>query len=133
MTQRTCNIIMCCKGRAGLAGADKTPRNAIAAYMANECQTSVDYYTNMPPNSRLQENPVMEHILRTALFDYFETADKPGFELRRLLQEYVSHEPTLCDRIINVFQLCDIRNNGHLVNGFTDELLAQSDKDLKFG
>ena len=37
MEQRTCNIIMCCKGHCELEGAGKTSMEAIAAYMSKEC------------------------------------------------------------------------------------------------
>ena len=34
MEQRTCNIIMCCKGHCKLAGENAPPLEAIAAYMS---------------------------------------------------------------------------------------------------
>ena len=37
MEQRTCNIIMCCKGHCKLAGENAPPLEAIAAYMSAEC------------------------------------------------------------------------------------------------
>ena len=74
MEQRTCNIIMCCKGHCQLEGAGETPMEAIAAYMSHECDCPKEDY----------KGALMESILREALFDYIATADKPGFDLRQL-------------------------------------------------
>ena len=41
----------------------------------------------------------METILREALFDYMAGADKPGYELRQLLQQYATHDPDLKEAI----------------------------------
>lgn len=72
MEQRTCNIIMCCKGHCKLAGENAPPLEAIAAYMSAECACPKEDYTGK----------LMEMILREALFDYMAGADKPGYELR---------------------------------------------------
>ena len=60
MEQRTCNIIMCCKGHCKLAGENAPPLEAIAAYMSAECACPKEDYTGK----------LMEMILREALFDY---------------------------------------------------------------
>lgn len=72
MEQRPCNIIMCCKGHCNLDGAGDTPLESIAAYMSHECACSVENY----------KGRLMESILLEALFDYFNSADKPGFGWR---------------------------------------------------
>ena len=121
MEQRTCNIIMCCKGHCNLDGADGTPMGDIAAYMSHECACPKEDYNGK----------TLEWILREALFDYFATADKPAFELRQLLYQYTSFDPTLMERMIAVFQLALVRNkDGSYTNGFTDKLIAQSEIDL---
>lgn len=120
MEQRTCNIIMCCKGHCNLDGADGTPMGDIAAYMSHECACPKEDY----------KGSLMESILREALFDYFATADKPGFELRQLFQQYALHNPSLSERMITVFQLSRVRDDNGYVNGFTDKLIAQSEIDL---
>ncbi len=120
MEQRTCNIIMCCKGHCNLDGADGTPMGDIAAYMSHECACPKEDY----------KGNLLERILREALFDYFATADKPSAELRRLLQEYALYDPSLSERMITVFQLSKVRDDNGYVNGFTDKLIAQSEKDL---
>ena len=73
---------------------------------------------------------LMETILREALFDYMAGADKPGYELRQLLQQYATHDPDLSERIYTLFQLARVRNDNGYINGFTDELLRQSEIDL---
>ena len=60
MEQRTCNIIMCCKGHCKLADENAPPLEAIAAYMSAECACPKEDYTGK----------LMEMILREALFDY---------------------------------------------------------------
>lgn len=121
MEQRTCNIIMCCKGHCQLDGAGETPMEAIAAYMSKECACPKEDY----------KGQLMESILRTALFDFFSSADKPGYELRQLFYQYATREPSLSERICTMFQLTRVRgDNDGCVNGFTEKLLAQSEKDL---
>lgn len=121
MTQRTCNIIMCCKGHCKLSGADDTPMGDIAAYMSHECACPKENY----------KGKLMERILREALFDYFATADNPTFELRQLLEQYASYDPSLSERMITVFQLSKVRDDQGYVNGFTQKLIDQSEKDLQ--
>lgn len=123
MEQRTCNIIMCCKGHCQLGSAGKTPMEAIAAYMSKECDYPKEKY----------KGRLLESILLTALFDFFSSVDKPEVELRHLLHQYATCEPSLSERICSMFQLTQVRDKDGCVNGFTDELLAQSEKDLVEG
>lgn len=121
MEQRTCNIIMCCKGNCQLEGAGETPMEAIAAYMSNECACPKEDY----------KGALMESILREALFDYISSADKPGFDLRKLFYQYALKEPTMSERICTLFQMVNVRDNSlEYTNGFSEKLLAQSEKDL---
>ena len=120
MEQRTCNIIMCCKGHCNLDGAGTTPIRDIAVYMSHECARPRKDY----------KGKLMEHILREALLDYIASADKPDFELRQLLQEYALRDPSLSERIITVFQLSKVQDKTGYVNGFTDKLITQSKIDL---
>ena len=121
MEQRTCNIIMCCKGHCQLDGADNTPMGDIAAYMSHECACPKEDY----------KGRLMELVLREALFDYFSSADKPGFDLRQLFYQYATHDPSMSERICTMFQLTTVRNkDGSYANGFSDKLLSQSEKDL---
>lgn len=94
---------------------------AIAAYMSKECACPKEDYKGW----------LMESILREAMFDYIAGADKPGFELRQLFYQYATHEPSLSERICTMFQLTRVRNDDEsYANGFSDKLLAQSEKDL---
>lgn len=120
MEQRTCNIIMCCKGHCKLAGENAPPLEAIAAYMSAECACPKEDYTGK----------LMEMILKEALFDYIAGADNPAYVLRQLLQEYATYDPGLSERIYTLFQLAQVRDNNGYVDGFTDELLRQSEIDL---
>lgn len=120
MEQRTCNIIMCCKGHCNLDGADNTLMGDIAAYMSHECGCPKEDYTGR----------LMESILREAMFDYIASADKPGFELRQLFQQYAVRDPSLLERICIMFQLTQVCDSNGYVNGFTEELIKQSEKDL---
>ena len=121
MEQRTCNIIMCCKGHCELDNAGNTSMDAIAAYMSKECACPKEDY----------KGQLMESILRTAMFDFFSCADKPDVELRHLFYQYATQEPSLSERICTMFQLTQVRNSdGSYANGFSDKLLAQSEKDI---
>lgn len=122
MEQRTCNLIRCCKGSCELPGAqDQEPLEGIKAYMGRECGCEPDTYTPR----------LVETILKTALYDYLSTADNPSFEVRQLLdQVWTGKEPTLSQRIMTMFSLTQVREDGAYVNGFTEELMAQSDIDL---
>ena len=127
MEQRTCNIIMCCKKNTEIDPGKNPPfmdrstmyRN-VAAYMSRECACAMDDYTE----------ELMGSILKEALFDYLDTADRPGSDLRNLFNQYNFTEPTMSDRIINMFQLVRVKEEGKPVNGFTDTLLAESDRAL---
>lgn len=57
MEQRTCNIIMCCKGHCKLSNAGETAMDAIAAYMSKECLCPKEDY----------KGALMESILQNAL------------------------------------------------------------------
>lgn len=127
MQQRTCNIIMCCKGNSKILLPEDRPlkniskaQQQVAAYMSRECACLMEDYTG----------PQLEFVLSEALFDYMDTADKPGAELRNLFVRGYSEELNMSERIMTLFQLVQVRKNKGLVNGFTEELLAQSEKDL---
>lgn len=74
--------------------------------------------------------PITKTLSNPALFDYMAGADKPGYELRQLLQQYATRDPNLSERIYTLFQLAQVRDDNRYVNGFTDKLLRQSEIDL---
>lgn len=123
MEQRTCNIIMCCKGHCNIGGRmNMNCLESIAAYMSKECACPEKDY----------KGELMETILREALFDYFKTADRPSSDLRNLLQQYYTRNPDLSERIYTMFQLVDVRkDDGAYSNGFTAKLINQSEIDLE--
>lgn len=124
MEQRTCNIIMCCKGNSMLpgSGGHMGRLSDVAVYMARECDAPVEEYT---PSD-------LEYIMKTAFYDYMETADHPGNELRTFFGVATLFEPeaTVAERIASVFALARVRDADHYVNGFTEEMLAESDVAL---
>ena len=122
MRQRTCNIIMCCKGHCNIGGAKGLNHiQSIIKYMSKECAVDERYYTSI----------LIEGLLREALFNYFEVCDSPSYELSQLLKSYVTSEPSLTERICDLFQLINIMDCSRYVNGFTDELIKRSEKDLE--
>lgn len=121
MKQRTCNIIMCCKGHCNLDGADGTMMGDIAAYMSHECGCPKEDYNRW----------LMGQVLRDALFDYIDGANSPGSELRQLLYQYATKEPGISARICTLFQLVHVRNGDCYVNGFSSDLIKQSQIDLR--
>lgn len=133
MEQRTCNIIRCCKGHCELPGGkDQDRLTAVAAYMADECACPQEDY----------KGALLESIMREAMFDYMDTADRPGSDLRRLFDRpALGPEPSMSERIASMFALCQImdakdpKNPKELsyVNGFTPMLIKQSKIDLGEG
>lgn len=122
MNQRTCNIILCCKGGCNIGRrTNLSCLESIAAYMSKECGCSEETYTSV----------LMEDILREALFDYFTTSDNPSSDLRQLLKSYINKEPSLTERIYTMFQLVDVRNGNQYINGFTEEMLRAGNKFLE--
>lgn len=119
MEQRTCNIIMCCKGNCKIDN-DTTLLGSVVSYMSQECGCKKEIY----------DDCLVERIMREALFDYFKCADNPSFELRIILHEYPTQNPSLSERIAILFRLAQVKDNNGYVNGFTEELLKQSEIDL---
>ncbi len=128
MTQRTCNIIMCCKGNCHLPEAEnKTALEAVAAYMSKECICPIETY----------KGRLLEGIMKEAMFDYMNSADRPGCDLRQLFCWHgIGVEPSMSERIANMLSLVQVRDREapdkplYYVNGFTHELIIMSKKEL---
>ncbi len=126
MQQRTYNIIMCCKNNCGWPRVHVDPKghawaDHIAAYMSHECACPSKDYTGK----------LLESIMKEALFDYLDSADHPGAELRRLFDwPGMGPEPAMYERIASVFSLAQIKDGKSWVNGFSEKLEQQSLKDL---
>jgi len=125
MEQRTCNIIMTCKGNCGYAAMADTLVDAVKIYLGKECDYPWEKYSER----------MIESILLEALYDFMNTATRPGYELRQLFYQYPTHNPTLSERICTMFQLTQVKkkSNGvyQYMNGFTDVLIKQSESDLR--
>lgn len=122
MTQRTCNIIMCCKG-SGKFGYLDDPITSIKRYMAHECCCSENIYTDQ----------VLDSIIFDALCDYINGAKNPGFVLWSIREDGKRYSD-LYKKIIAMFSLVRVREGDdlHYINGFTDELIEQSKIDLNW-
>ena len=125
MEQRTCNIIMTCKGNCGYAAMADTLVDAVKIYLGKECDYPWEKYSER----------MIESILLEALYDFMNTATRPGYELRQPFYQYPTHNPTLSERICTMFQLTQVKkkSNGvyQYMNGFTDVLIKQSESDLR--
>jgi hypothetical protein len=122
MTQRTCNIIMCCKGNDKF-GYLSDPMISIKRYMAHECCCDERFYTDQ----------VLDNILFEALCDYINGAKNPGFVLWSIREDGKWYDD-LYEKIIAMFSLVQVREGSdhHCINGFTEDLLAQSTIDLNW-
>lgn len=118
MEQRTCNIIMCCKGNDKY-GYKADPIYSIKRYMGKECAYPWRDYT---PG-------MVDEILHTALRDYIDGVKKPSFVLWQL-QECGKWVQSEAEKICSMFALVQVKDDDGYVNGFTDELLEQSKIDL---
>lgn len=129
MEQRTCNIISCCKDprKAPAQRQDEgDPRlAAVAAYMSDECACPAETY----------RGATMDGVMLDALYDYLDTADHPGQELRRLFSRLPTGRiPALSACIASFFDLVQVQRHApggmECVNGFTRERLDKSKQDL---
>lgn len=122
MTQRTCNIIMCCKGNDKY-GYKADPIYSIKKYLSHECDCPINVYTS----------GILENILFDALIDYINGVKNLGFVLWSL-REDGKFKNSLSEKIVTMFGLIQVRegNNLHCINGFTEELFAQSTIDLNW-
>ena len=81
MTQRTCNIIMCCKGNSKYSNKGDSIYS-IKRYMGDECIYNWENYTDA----------MIQDILYTALMDYIDGVKKPSFVLWCLKNDGRLHE-----------------------------------------
>lgn len=106
MTERTFNIIMACKRRSENT-ADVI--DGVKAYMAEECNCPIYYYSEYK----------MSEIMRTAMYDYIDTCDKPSTFMRLFDDVFDKEHISLGERIARAFTLVRVRSDGnHYVNGF---------------
>lgn len=118
MEQRTCNIIMCCKGNDKY-GYKADPIYSIKRYMGKECAYPWKDYKPW----------MLDEILYTALADYIDGVKKPSYVLWEL-REYGKTASSIVEKICSMFACVQVRDENGCVNGFTEDLLRQSEIDL---
>lgn len=118
MERRTANIIMVCKGHHNF-GENLTLKQAVAHYMAKTCDCPLEVYTDK----------VLRGIVYEAFMDFISTCTCPRaffYDIKDALYwcDWSPREDV--DEITAVltgFQLCQVRDNGNYINGFTEELI----------
>ena len=112
MTERTFNIIMCCKGK--LYPEVEGGIDRIKMYMSEECDCSPEDYGWVE----------LKQVMQEAALDYIDTCDKPSAFLRSILCNKVSGIPIALG-ICVAFKKVSVRDeSGNYVNGFTEELYS---------
>ena len=102
MTEHTYNIIRCCK--ASLYPEIPNRIERVKAYLTEA--TGHENYTDAE----------LESVLRTAVYDYIDTCDKPSFFLRSMDSLHVN---TYNDRVATAFALVRVLSSGGTaINGF---------------
>lgn len=120
MTQRTCNIIMICKGNYKYYANDTV--DAIKRYMAHECAVDKSIY---------DYGNLFNSILIEAMLDYMNSmTQRPSVFMREFFHWF--NEQPLTQNIIDSFALTQVRDNGGCINGFTEEMMEQSARELDF-
>lgn len=125
--QRTCNIIMCCKMHCKLLDDSEryTYENAIIAYLSKECACPVNYYKT--------HFVVVDRIMLEALYDYLNCTRNPGYAMRQVFENTWFNpdlNASLFQRICSMFAQIQVRDDDGCINGFTEDLIHQSDIDL---
>lgn len=121
MTQRTCNIIMCCKGNSKYSNKGDSIYS-IKRYMGDECIYNWENYTDA----------MIQDILYTALMDYIDWVKKPSFVLWCLKNDGRLHE-NINEKICAMFANVKVRDDHGYVNGFTQEQISKSNLVLYGG
>lgn len=112
MELRTSNIIMLCKGRHTYGDVDS--KTAIKKYMAEMCAYKEEWY----------DDDSLLDIIKTAVLDYINSADRPGSFLFDYFEAQKWHDPI--DAWCSALRMIKVRNyvedGTHVcVNGFTEE------------
>lgn len=118
MDQRTAAIIMICKGKHDF-GEELTHKQAIAAYLSDQCMCPFDYY----------KSDVIENVIKNALKDYIDSIPRPSVfigQIEDVMERYNNplakcEKIDYCEAICRAFSLVQVRNGGAYINGFTEE------------
>ena len=122
MLQQTAEIIMICKGRHDY-GDNLTHKQAIAAYLSDQCFCSIEY---------ISDNDINDVIWQAAI-DYINGFKEhlPGSFLQYAKEVYDRHNNPLnknfnridiYEAICSAFQMAQVKSDGgKYINGFTEE------------
>lgn len=106
MTERTYNIIMACKHRPENTA---TITDSVRIYMSNECDCPIHHYSERQIN----------RIMKTAMYDYIDTCDKPSVFLRSFDDVIGKEDMSIGEQIAIAFSLVRVCDGArHYVNGF---------------
>lgn len=120
MTQRTCNIILACKGSLYPEIDSRIER--VKAYMSDVCACPKEWYTDKE----------VESIMVNAVYDYIDTCDKPSTFLR-LMYDCIAKDVSLTQRICIAFTLVKVKNDDEYVNGFKEVFFKSTGENLNDG
>ena len=121
MDSRTAEIIMVLKGNHNLAEnlPDNTPEigaylTDLALYLSDDCWCPFSTYAKQPG--------LMSSVIQTAVTDYLKACYNPSF----FVWEYFNAKRQWGDRYTDdqcwciALMMCEVRDNGKYVNGFSD-------------
>lgn len=106
MTTRTQCIIAVCKGGTRYNQTEELV-DSVINYMSDVCMYNKEWYTEGQ----------IERILKEAFYDFIDTCDKPSYFLRQL-DDLISIDQHLSNRICMVFSTTDVYEDCLYINGF---------------
>ena len=122
MEQRSCNLIMVCKGHCDFFETAATLTDAVRIFSSLDCGIPIEAYTDQ----------VVTRLILEALYDFINTAQNPAGILRTIFSHLpLDNSPlSLAEGICGMFQALRVKNDNGFVNGFSEKLITQSDIDL---
>lgn len=122
MEKRTAEIIMICKGHHEY-GKDLNYKQAIAAFLSDQCLCPIEYYTD----------DVINQIIWNAAIDYINSfkVHRPGSFLQYAKEVFDRHNDPMMNNVLNkidmyeaiciAFHMAQVRDDNGFINGFTKE------------
>ena len=131
MEKRTAEIIMICKGQHDY-GEDLGHKEAIAAYLSDQCGCPIEYYTE----------DVINNVIWDTAIDYTNSfkEHRPGSFLLCVKEVFSRHNNPMVQNINRIdwyealciaFQMAQIKNDTGYINGFTEENTQFVHKTIK--
>lgn len=116
MNKRTFNIIMACKGNFDKLlncsvksnSEELSPYERVIEYMSVECDSPKSSYTATN----------MHDIMLTAMCDYLNTCDNPGYFIRTLDEIVNKERYSMAEQIAIALELVAVKDGGKYINGF---------------